>query len=127
MSSTISIPFSQSSHISYILSLDTKKDTFEYHATEHLRISGIYWALMAMDLMNNLNLMNKNDIIQYVLKCQGSNGGFSGSINHDTHILYTLSAIQILAIYDELDKIDSQKVIKFIVDLQQEDGSFKGI
>ncbi len=31
-----------------------KKEDFEYWVTEHLRISGFYWGLAAMDLMNAL-------------------------------------------------------------------------
>ncbi|MCO5614026.1 hypothetical protein L7F22_068306 [Adiantum nelumboides] len=52
--------------------------------------------------------------------------GFSGNIDHDPHILYTLSAIQILALYDELDVINKEKVAAYISQLQQEDGSFAG-
>ncbi|MCO5615079.1 hypothetical protein L7F22_069367 [Adiantum nelumboides] len=56
----------------------------------------------------------------------GYQGGFSGNIDHDSHILYTLSAIQILALYDELDVINKEKVAAYISQLQQEDGSFAG-
>jgi geranylgeranyl transferase type-2 subunit beta len=61
-----------------------------------------------------------------VLKCQHENGGFGGNIDHDPHILYTLSAIQILLIFDELHKIDREKVISYIASLQNSDGSFNG-
>merc|ERR1719296_241144 len=69
------------------------------------------------------------------MKCYNSEtGGFSGNIGHDTHLLYTLSAIQILAITDELhllNQIDhdttyKHKIIQYISSLQQSDGSFAG-
>ncbi len=51
---------------------------------------------------------------------------FGGNTNHDAHMLYTLSAVQILALYDSLHILDKEKVIKFVAGLQQEDGSFAG-
>ncbi|KAH9290381.1 hypothetical protein KI387_034498, partial [Taxus chinensis] len=52
--------------------------------------------------------------------------GFSGNIGHDPHILYTLNAVQILALLDKLDVIDADKIASYIAGLQQEDGSFAG-
>jgi geranylgeranyl transferase type-2 subunit beta len=45
-------------------------------------------------------------------------GGFGGNETHDHHLLYTLSAVQILAMFDALDKIDGllllfEKVVIF--------------
>ena len=47
-------------------------------------------------------------------------------MGHDPHVLYTLSAIQILALCGALDRIDKNRVGKFVSSLQQEDGSFFG-
>jgi geranylgeranyl transferase type-2 subunit beta len=41
-------------------------------------------------------------------------GGFGGHTRHDAHLLYTLSAIQILAIYDALDRINIDTVASCI-------------
>lgn len=41
-------------------------------------------------------------------------------------MLYTLSAVQILALYDSLHVLDKENVVKFVSGLQQEDGSFAG-
>jgi len=54
------------------------------------------------------------------------NGGFGGNIGHDPHLLYTLSAIQILAVFDSLNLIDAEKVSNYVVSLQQDDGSVVG-
>ncbi|CAN1232331.1 Geranylgeranyl transferase type-2 subunit beta 1 [Linum perenne] len=53
-------------------------------------------------------------------------GGFAGNIGHDPHILYTLSAIQVLALFDKLSVLDVDKVSSYIAGLQNEDGSFSG-
>lgn len=52
------------------------------------------------------------------------------SPRHDPHLLYTLSAVQILAMLDALSEeqpvIDVEKVVQYIQSLQQPDGSFFG-
>ena len=53
-------------------------------------------------------------------------GAFGSSAGHDPHIIYTLSAVQILALYGELEKLDAGKVAAYIASLQQPDGSFFG-
>jgi geranylgeranyl transferase type-2 subunit beta len=52
---------------------------------------------------------------------------FGSAINHDPHILYTLSALQILALCDSLELItDKISIARYIASLQQADGSFAG-
>lgn len=46
-----------------------------------------------------------------VLKCQHPSGGFGGSERHDPHMLYTVSAVQILALYDKLELLDIDRVV----------------
>jgi prenyltransferase beta subunit len=89
-----------------------KKDTFEYYATEHLRVSGAYWGIMAMDLMHSVHLMDKAAILDWLMSCQHKDGGFGGNVHHDPHMLYTLSAVQILAIFDAMDRIDVNQVAR---------------
>lgn len=95
--------------------------------TEFLRMSGIYWGVTALDLMGQLPRLEKQTIIDFIRKCQCPvSGGISACKGHDPHILYTLSAIQILCIYDALDEINIDNVVKYVVSLQQIDGSFFG-
>lgn len=51
-----------------------------------------------------------------------------GNVGHDPHLLYTLSAIQILAIADRLSdpRLDRDKICSFVKSLQNSDGSFSG-
>ena len=50
------------------------KGSFEYWATEHLRVSGAYWALAAMDVMNAVDQMEKQSIIEWLVRCQHTPG-----------------------------------------------------
>lgn len=90
----------------------------EYWFTAHLRLNGIYWGTTALALLNSLHLIDKNDVVENVMKCYHSTGigkgGFGGNPTHDAHILNTLSAIQILATFDALDVIDADQVIQCI-------------
>ena len=58
-------------------------------------MSGVYWGVTAMDLMRKIDMMNKEEIIEFVKSCQHEDGGLGASLNHDSSLLYTLSAIQV--------------------------------
>ncbi|KAI9293245.1 terpenoid cyclases/Protein prenyltransferase [Neoconidiobolus thromboides FSU 785] len=117
-------------HISFLKELNDKKDTLEYWHSEHLKLSAIYWSVTALYLLDSLDTYDKEDVIKFVLECYNEeDGGFGGSPGHDSHLLYTLSGIQILAIYNRLDRIESikPKIIQFIKGLQcLESGHFMG-
>ncbi|KAL4190985.1 hypothetical protein AMTRI_Chr07g27340 [Amborella trichopoda] len=113
-------------HVQYILSVEKKKDSFESLVMEHLRMNGAYWGLTALDLMGKLGAVDRDMVVSWVLKCQHDCGGFGGNIGHDPHILYTLSAVQVLVLFDRIDVLDIDKVADYIARLQNEDGSFSG-
>jgi geranylgeranyl transferase type-2 subunit beta len=99
-------------HVKYIQSLNTKKDDLEYWLTEHLRLQGIYWGITALDLMQHVDALPREEVIKYVCDCQHESGGFGGHIGHDPHIQNTLPAIQVLATLNALDAIDADKVVE---------------
>ncbi|XP_032814480.1 geranylgeranyl transferase type-2 subunit beta isoform X1 [Petromyzon marinus] len=115
-----------SKHADYIAEYGSKKDDYEYCITEYLRMSGVYWGLTAMELMGQLGRMDRDEILRFVSECQHECGGISASQGHDPHLLYTLSAVQILVLYDSLSSVDVEKVVSYVRGLQQEDGSFAG-
>lgn len=119
--------FHKDLHKKYLLSLEAEKfDRFEYWVTEHLRLSGIYWGFVAMSMISPQNEMNTEKAIEFALACLRDDGGFGGNRTHDSHLLYTTSGIQVLAMCNALDRIDVDKVASWIKGLQREDGSFVG-
>ncbi|KAI5298464.1 hypothetical protein KEM56_004025, partial [Ascosphaera pollenicola] len=111
-------------------------DRLEYWLTEHLRLNGVYWGLTALHLMGHPDALPRHETIQFVLSCQHANGGFGAAPGHDAHMLYTVSAIQILVTLDALDCLEQhdnrggggkQKVAAFIASLQDRTtGAFRG-
>ncbi|KAJ3192720.1 hypothetical protein HK101_006084 [Irineochytrium annulatum] len=132
--------FLREKHIQFVKELDTKKDELEYWMSEHLRVNGVYWGLQALWMMKAEETLDREEVIRYLLSCQDEDGetfgaawsltyaqgSFGGHVDHDGHIIYTLSAIQVLAMYDALDRIDTDKVVAFVKSLQKADGSFMG-
>ena len=50
-------------HIDFIANYETNKNTkYEYSMSESLRMSGIYWACTALDIMNASDRMEKNRV-----------------------------------------------------------------
>ncbi|KAF5304232.1 hypothetical protein FQR65_LT08039 [Abscondita terminalis] len=95
--------------------------------TDYLRVSGMYWGLTALELVDKLHSLPQTEVIAFIKQCQDEEtGGISACTNHDPHLLHTLSAIQILCMYDRLDAIDTEATVTYVTSLQQPDGSFTG-
>lgn len=45
-------------------------DTFEFYATEHFRLSGVYWGLTGMAVLGRLHDMDEAAIVGWVRSCQ---------------------------------------------------------
>ncbi|XP_018336356.1 geranylgeranyl transferase type-2 subunit beta [Agrilus planipennis] len=114
-------------HIKFIKQYGQSENDFEYGMTDYLRVSGMYWGLTALELVDKLDSLPKEEVIGFIQKCQDpETGGISACIDHDPHLLHTLSAVQILCIYNRIDAIDVEGVIKYVASLQLPDGSFTG-
>ncbi|GAB7359276.1 hypothetical protein MBLNU230_g5932t2 [Neophaeotheca triangularis] len=119
-------------HVAYIQSLDTRKDELEYHLTEHLRISGIYWGLQALHLLGQPHALPRKGVFDFVLSCLHDNGGFGAAPGHDPHMLYTVSSVQILAMIEGFDELEQRipngmrKIADYIAGLQKPNGTFAG-
>eukprot|EP00339_Tiarina_fusa_P018425 CAMPEP_0117006952 /NCGR_PEP_ID=MMETSP0472-20121206/6999_1 /TAXON_ID=693140 ORGANISM="Tiarina fusus, Strain LIS" /NCGR_SAMPLE_ID=MMETSP0472 /ASSEMBLY_ACC=CAM_ASM_000603 /LENGTH=386 /DNA_ID=CAMNT_0004708569 /DNA_START=63 /DNA_END=1223 /DNA_ORIENTATION=+ len=136
--------FYRAKHIAYIEGLADKLDSpssYEGAVTEHLRMSGIYWTYTGLSLLVSDDKAqeilgvsqpksgsSRPSIVDWVLLCYDkSTGGFGGNVGHDGHLLYTLSALQILVIAEyDLGQLPTEDIVQFIVKLQQPDGSFAG-
>lgn len=42
-------------------------------------------------------------------------GGFGGNIGHDPYVQYTLSAVQVLVLFNKIDVLDADKVASCIL------------
>lgn len=138
MTSTLTLH--KSLHVRYIVALASHTSSLTYHLTTHLRLNAIYWALTALHLLGSPDALPREDVIEYVLECfDKREGGFGAHPGHDSHILATLSAIQILFMYDVLDKLDEvapndqtgksrrDRIIAFVLSLQdKQTGEFAG-
>lgn len=83
-------------HIDFINEYGKNEDDYEYGMTDYLRVSGMYWGLTALELMNAQPTKRIDSVVDYIRKCQDpESGGISACLNHDPHILHTLSAIQV--------------------------------
>ncbi|THV08546.1 rab geranylgeranyltransferase [Dendrothele bispora CBS 962.96] len=114
-------------HVQYIQNLGKSQDDLVYHLTAHLRMNAIYWGLTALCVMGHKDALDRQEMIDYVMSCWDDEAGaFGAHPDHDAHILSTLSAIQILIMQDALDRVDIDRVVKFILSLQQPSGVFAG-
>jgi geranylgeranyl transferase type-2 subunit beta len=143
-------PIDLAKHVSYVLKLEEHINSSDvFYFTDHKRLSGVYWALSSLELLHSLGALPRQRILDYVLTCYHSSvslvvpfsipssdaagapkeparAAFAGNADQDPHLLYTLSGIQVLAMYDALNMIDADAVAEYIAGLQQPDGSFAG-
>eukprot|EP00835_Amoeboradix_gromovi_P003150 NODE_198_length_15297_cov_0.486182.p6 type:complete len:315 gc:universal NODE_198_length_15297_cov_0.486182:3113-4057(+) len=106
--------------------LQEDPDVIDVKLLEHLTMSAYYWAICATKLITREDVLDSAKITNFVLNCHHSSGGFSGAIGHDPHLLYTLSAIQILVMLNKLHLVNVDLTVDYIKRLQQPDGSFVG-
>uniref|UniRef100_A0AC34QPA9 Geranylgeranyl transferase type-2 subunit beta n=2 Tax=Panagrolaimus sp. JU765 TaxID=591449 RepID=A0AC34QPA9_9BILA len=114
-------------HAEFILKYGKTDNLFEYVMSEHLRLSGLYWCLTALDIMGDCDKADIDLIISVVQEAKNDDGGYGGAKNHESHVLHTLCAVQVLLTLNKTELIDVDGIVGFIKNLQQEDGSFNGM
>lgn len=72
-------------------------------------MNGLYWGLTALHLLRHPEALPRDETIKFVLACQNSDGGFGAAPGHDSHMLYTTSAIQILATVGAINELHQSK------------------
>ena len=98
-------------HVQYVKKSSEDKDAIEYVLTDHLRLSGMYWGLTSLDLLGRLDVVDADEICDFVQRCWVPDvGGYAPCVHHDAHVLYTLSAVQILALFDRMELIDRDAI-----------------
>jgi geranylgeranyl transferase type-2 subunit beta len=119
-------PLKVALHRAFIKRSSEDSESYAFAISEHLRMSGVYWGISALVLVDALGDMDRAMIVDFVMSCQHECGGFGGNVGHDPHMLYTLSAVQILILFDALDRLEPAPVLRYVAGLQQPDGSFFG-
>lgn len=124
----------------------------------HLRVSGCYWAMCALELTGKATDADRKLAVSIVneasvsadftelatlmsmkteksersskpldsTNCAKRTLAWGGAHGHDPHLLHTLSAIQVIAMGNALDSIDTDAVATYVALLQNSDGSFCG-
>lgn len=121
-------------HVGFISGLDSSMDAtddFDYWALEHLRMSALYWAITSLMLIKGeaweeSSPMGREEVLDFVRECQNEDGGFGGNRLMDSHVLFTLSAVQVALLLDSVASIDTDGIVRYIRGLQNADGSFRG-
>jgi prenyltransferase beta subunit len=78
--------------------------------TSHLKLNAVYWAQTALFILDAPNLPIP-DVLTFLSSCyHAKSGGYGGNHGHDPHLMYTLSAIQVLANIDRLDLVNPKTI-----------------
>lgn len=117
-------------HVSYVKDLFRHPAYLVHFMADHLKMNALYWGLGTLYLVNHKDEFSRDEVVQFVLSCiDESNGGFGAAPNHDAHMLSTLSALQVLKMYEALGELSSEQrkgVVEFVKSMQLPDGSFQG-
>ena len=117
-------------HVNYVKDLFRHPSYLVHFMADHLKMNALYWGLGTMFLVHRKDEFPKEEVVKFIISCiDESNGGFGAAPKHDAHMLSTLSAIQVLKMYDALGALSDQqraRVVEFVKSMQLPDGSFQG-
>lgn len=114
-------------HITFIKGLyDMPQDSLESLLTQHIRINGIYWALISLHLMHRPDVLPRDELVDEILACRHPDGGFGSAPGHDPHVVCTLHAVQILTLTDAIHEIDALRVATWVASMQVDSGAIQG-
>lgn len=116
--------FDKEKNTKFILELIKDKESLAYWMTVSMRSNNYYWASSALYLMGSLDQLDKDEAIDFLMKCKTKDGVFAGNIGLGSNIHNTLSVIQTLILYNRFDLIDPEPIVKWVAKLQNKDGSF---
>lgn len=81
--------------------------------------AGIYWGATAVALAGGLDRMDRESIIAFVRSCWRPDvGGYAAAPGHDAHVLYTLSAVQLLSLFAAEEDVQVDALVGFVQRLQ---------
>lgn len=117
-------------HVSYVKDLFRHPAYLIHFMADHLKMNALYWGIGTLFLLKHNDEFQRKEVVEFVLSCiDESNGGFGAAPNHDAHMLSTLSAVQVLKLYNSIDELSPDQkagIITFVKSMQLQDGSFQG-
>lgn len=116
--------------INFILSLDLSfspdaPEHLEIVMMSHIKMSALYWAVCSLAILGE-PIPSVDKIIEFVQSCANADGGYGGDTTLDSHILFTLSAVQVMTILGREDLLDSRNITRYVLSLQANNGCFMG-
>lgn len=63
--------------------------------------------MTALHLLGRPEALPRDGILNFVFSCLHESGGFGAAPGHDAHMLYTCSAVQIIATLDAFDDLEA--------------------
>ena len=84
---------------------------------DHLKVAGAYWCIGSLTLMNKLTDDRRDEICNFIKQCQHPCGGIGGNVGHDPHVTTTLYGLLILAMFDNIKLLDTEKMAEYIKNL----------
>lgn len=69
--STLLVPL----HVKHILRLSSNTTSLAYHLSTHLRLNGVYWGLMALELMGRGEELKEDELVEFVMSCWDQKSG----------------------------------------------------
>ncbi|KAL0239269.1 hypothetical protein PCE1_004957 [Barthelona sp. PCE] len=117
--------FYRDQHCSYVRECAEDKGSLGYIMTAHMKMAGVYWGVCTLELLKTENF-NSEELVLFIQSCYNEDGGFAGTTGLDSHILYTLYALQVLLMIGRLDIVDVERTVGYLSNLHQDDGSFSG-
>ena len=56
-------------------------------------------------------------MIDFIVSCQHECGGFGGNVGHDPHITSSLYALLILSMFNSIQFIDTEALVRYVKSL----------
>lgn len=120
------VAFLADKHEHYLRHYEDDKESLEHMKSEQMRMGGLYWGTGSMALLGRLDDSRKTEDLDFITKCldPAEPGGIGANIGHDADVTSTHHALLVCCIYDELDRLNIEKLARFMASRQQLDGSF---
>ena len=105
--------------ISFIKNHLVERESYEILLMQHLKMSALYWALCSLRLLGEE--IDGSMALDFVKTCRNADGGYGGDLGLDSHLFYTLSALQILKLVgNELSDVEIEATTLYVQSLEKE-------